>query len=186
MASSDDEILRLEIGGDKTEPVVSIFGPFNGETAVDLSGLAGLDTVVFDLEGLTRINSLGVRQWSTVMTAFRKSNPDAVIFLKNCPRFFIETMNMIYEFVPGPFAVESFRMPFYCDACDESAECIAIRGQHYHEMQDPCENVDIGEVLCPKCGAPMEEDFVGSSYFKFLPKSKQSLGRLISNPKHRS
>jgi len=185
MGTSDDGILRIRIAGDKAEPVVSVLGPMNGETPVDLSGLVGLDTVFFDLEGLIRINSLGVRQWSTVMATFRKSNPAAVVFLKNCPRFFIETMNMIYEFVPGPFAVESFRMPFYCDACDESAECIAVRGQHYHEMEDHCENVDIGEVLCPKCGAPMKMDFVGNSYFKFLPKSKQSLGRLITNPKQR-
>jgi hypothetical protein len=183
MGTSESELLKLVVMGTKLDPIVSVIGPLNGETPISLADAAGTETIIFDLEHLTRVNSLGVRQWSTFMSGFRKSNPESVIFLKNCPRFFIETMNMIYDFVPGPFAVESFRMPFYCEECDESVECVAVRGDHYHEMQEPCDKVDVGEVLCPKCNASMEPDFVNTSYFKFLPKSKQSLGRLISNPK---
>lgn len=180
MSGSSDEILVVKKSGTAADPVLSVGGAFVGDSNFTLSGFLDVRSLTIDLLDATRMNSTGVREWHLWMTGFREKNPRALIVLKHCPRFFIETMNMIYDFVPGPFVIESFAVPFFCESCDVSIEVLAERGKHYHETQGPVDEADVGVVSCDTCGAEAEVDWAGDGYFKCISKSKQSLAKASS------
>lgn len=161
--------------GTDAEPVFVVSGAFTGDSGLSLSNVNNADSVTMDLMDVTRMNSTGVREWHLWMTGLRSVNPDAIVILKNCPRFFIDTMNMIYEFVPGPHIVESFVVPMYCEKCDESQEVML---NHNPDENGSVAEIAVPQLVCESCGEAMEPDFVERTYFKFLTKSNDSLAKL--------
>jgi hypothetical protein len=173
--AGNTEQLSLKRMGTAADPVMVVSGAFTGDSDLSLSDLKGVETLSLDLVGVTRMNSTGVRQWHLWMTGFRAANPKAIVVLRGCPRFFIETMNMIYEFVPGPHIVESFVVPMYCESCDQTKEIKFRRGHDFDELGDSRSVVKTPDVNCDVCGKAMEPDFVEQNYFKFIGKSGESL-----------
>lgn len=172
---SNKSELVMERQGTSAEPILVLIGAFTGDAWLPFAGFTGIKKLVIDLANVTRMNSTGVRQWHIWMKGIRAESPNALVVLRNCPRFFIETMNMIYEFVPGPHAIESFVVPMYCADCDQSQDTLLNYDQSATDDSAAPSEIVVPEVACESCGKPMELDCVEKTYLKFLAKSNDSL-----------
>jgi ABC-type transporter Mla MlaB component len=116
--------------------------------------------VRFDLQGITRINSSGLRTW---VNFIRCACGHAQVTLARCSRPIVDQLNMIYNF-RGSAAIESFYAPYICEQCQLETE----------KLLDVSEQVRAGKVLpppsvkCPECGSPQEFDDLPERYLQFL------------------
>jgi hypothetical protein len=124
------------------------------ETSDFEPALATLSSLsVVDLGGVTRINSLGVRQWLN----FVRRLPPATR-LERCPVSFVNQLNMIANFA-GSTQVSSVFVPYLCPRCEADTEALVEIGEAEPVLPSP---------LCETCRSPMELDVEPSAYFAFL------------------
>ncbi len=147
---------KIKDGGQTT--VVALNGPVNEDA--DFAPLAAelkqKRHVRFDLSGIARINSCGVREWVN----FIRSLPQAcAIELEKCTPAVVTQLNMISNFA-GQARILSVHAPFVCDNCGNE-EDVLIEVQRGSVPS-------LGEANCKDCGGAMEFDDVEDSYFAFL------------------
>lgn len=112
--------------------------------------------VRFDLSGVARINSCGVREWVNFIRALPQ-NCD--IELEKCTPTVVSQLNMISNFA-GAARVISVHAPFVCDSCGSEEDMLVdVAGGQVPELE---------EARCRSCGGVMEFDDVRESYFAFL------------------
>lgn len=119
--------------------------------------------LIFDLAGITRLTSFGIREWAHLMRKLDESSDQ--IFFADCSPAIVTQLNMVANFA-GSARLVSVRAPFYCDQCgaEESAHIDLSAG-----APD-----DVPLLHCKACGAPeMEFDEDPDSYFIF-PKNNLS------------
>lgn len=129
-------------------------------TALDLSGASG--KVVVDIEGVTAINSCGIREWvKWIRTA---PNTTSVVF-KKCPKVIVDQINMVTGFLPENGKVESFFVPYYSDESGNEKMVLFEEGKQFNggDVNPPAEVKD-------ESGEAMEMDVIEAKYFKFLKK----------------
>ncbi len=135
---------RVALSGELTEH--SDFSPVRSLTA---------PRIVFDLRGVRRINSCGVREWIRLMEALRESG--RAMELEHCSVAFVSQMNMIVNFSGGA-RVRSFYVPYLCVRCSA-------------EHAELCELRDAPAVhptaVCPVCGGEAEFDDLPEAYLAF-------------------
>jgi len=112
--------------------------------------------ILFDLSGIERINSCGVREWVNFVRSLPR---EARIEMENCTPVVVSQLNMISNFA-GAATVKSVFAPFVCQSCgNESNVLLQV------EKGTP---VNLGEVRCEKCKSLMEFDDIEDSYFAFV------------------
>jgi hypothetical protein len=137
---------------------VALHGPVDEDAnfAPLVEQLRAKGRVRFDLSGIARINSCGVREWVNFIRALPNG---CTVELEKCTPAVVSQLNMISNFA-GTARILSVHAPFVCDQCG-------------HE-EDVLINVETGkapklaEMRCKSCGGPMEFDDVEDSYFSFL------------------
>jgi DNA-directed RNA polymerase subunit RPC12/RpoP len=87
------------------------------------------------------------------------------IYLQNCPPHFISQVSILFGFVPDGVVIESFFVPYYCDACG-AEELVKVEAGHrdYSAMK-----ID-DEIICPVCSALMHIDVVKDKFLAFWKK----------------
>ena len=105
------------------------------------------NTITFDLQGLTGINSIGTRKWREF--AQQISALKAKIIFVHCPCVFVEQLAMFPNLNPFPFKVASFYAPFVCGSCKREQEVLC--------------RVDKSKAIfsaraCPHCSGQMNLD----------------------------
>lgn len=163
--------LQFDVLGTKVEPLVRLDGQLLGDTQLPIPLPADLISVTLDLAGLGKINSMGVRQWDRWMFSIRKANTRALIRLVHVPSFFIDLFNVIHEFVPRPYAVESFCVPYYCEQCDHSLDFLIERDR---AGKLPKNLGGLPEVHCDRCNIPMQVDLESDRCFSFLERAEKT------------
>ena len=142
----ESECTRVAVAGEFTEHA-------------DFSGVLALKTprIVFDLRGVRRINSCGVREWIRLIDALQTTSRGLV--LERCSVPFVTQMNMIVNFIGGA-RVRSFYAPYLCVHC--GAECVEL-------CEVPAEGACAlsDSVPCPTCGLATEFDDIRESYLAF-------------------
>lgn len=114
--------------------------------------------LVFDLRGVRRINSCGVREWIRLMDALRAEG--RALVLEHCSVPFVNQMNMIMNF-SGNARVRSFYAPYLCGHCGhEYAELCVLAEGAAPELPST--------RACPRCGADAEFDDLRDAYLGFL------------------
>jgi hypothetical protein len=126
----------------------------------DLAAHAGLQrSVVFDVGGIKRINSLGVRAWIN----FMKKVAGRTIHFRRCSTAFVEQINMVSDFRGGG-GIESVLAPYMCETSgtvfyEELVAGVDLNKGGYKGLESrPCKQ-------CPK---PMVFDDLPERYFVFL------------------
>lgn len=123
--------------------------------------------LVMDLAGVKLINSLGVRNWIRWIRSIKGQ-----IFFKfqRCPRVLVEQMNILDGFMPLEATVDSFYIPYECEACGREENVLAVRGKDYVEgTADNKMGILIPEHReCPHCHNDMEWGVIPEKYFRFL------------------
>ena len=118
----------------------------------------GSGKTLLNLEGVTSINSLGVRVWLNFMKNFRLNHE---ITLQKCPVEIVMQINMIPDFL-GMGHVESFFAPYFCEGCNRSYQTLFLTEDIKKDF-----GLRLARQDCPKCNAPnpCEEDTDEYLYF---------------------
>lgn len=116
----------------------------------------GAKRVIFDLSQVSRIDSLGVREWIRAMDRLPKEQ--VVIWERVSPAMCAQ-VGMISNFV-GPGRIASFVLPWWCEDCRED-----------HTTDVEIDTVPPGAIhpcSCPTCGQTMVLDELDEGYIAAL------------------
>lgn len=117
------------------------------------SSLSG--KVTFDLAGILRLNSIGIRHWIDFIESL--TDVSELIF-NRCSVQFINQLNMVEE-LHGRAEIRSFYVPYYCRETGEKKELLMT----VQSLQDP-----LNPPTFPCAGGTMELADVPEQYFAFL------------------
>ena len=128
------------------------FGQFNSQ-------IPTFGKVEINLKDLKSINSSGIREWIKLML---KMKPAQVYFYE-CPKVFIDQVNMVQGFCPENAKIMSFYVPYFNDQSESEKNVLFVHGQHYVDKKIQ----SLPKVVDDK-GAEMEIDVVEAKYFRFI------------------
>ena len=125
----------------------------------DLSALVAElgPTNVFDLEGIERINSMGVKSWVQFMSSVEAAGRH--IDYVRCSPVVVGQLNNVTTF-RGTALVTSVMAPFLCPQCDHEATTVIDMSANAFEQ------IARGKT-CRSCGAAMEFDDLPAHYLSF-------------------
>jgi eukaryotic-like serine/threonine-protein kinase len=155
---------RLEIGLATTgrDAEVTFEGGIDERTQlVDFARRLGADRITIDLAQVTFINSVGVREWVSMLRALQERS--VAVVLRGCSEVMIMQLNMIDD-AQGTASVESFFAPYVCDACGAEATVRIELAAH----RDALRRMEPPPFPCTECGATMEFNEIPERYFHFV------------------
>ncbi len=109
-----------------------------------------------DLSGLTRINSIGVREWMDFVTSLTPRP----LRLERCAPVFVDQLNAIANFA-GQATLVSVLSTFECETDSETVNLEV-------QIADARENALPVAPRCPRCGATMVPAQDDALYYRFL------------------
>ena len=119
--------------------------------------------IEFNLQGLKSINSTGIREW----IKYSSSLAGSTITFINCPKVFIDQVNMVQGFIPKGSKITSFFVPYYNEDSDTEKNVLFTYGKEFSDATVVKPPTDIKD----DAGAVMEIDIIESKYFKFIKGS---------------
>jgi hypothetical protein len=140
--------------------VFEIAGNVDEDSNFTAPDLAAGAAVILDLEKITAINSVGIREWIKWVKAFPAT---AKLTVRKCPKIIVDQINMVAGFLPQGTMVQSFFVPYYADSSGNEKMVLFENGKEFGPggLNPPAEvKDDSGEV--------MEMDVIEAKYFKFL------------------
>lgn len=140
--------------------IVNLEGGIDEDATFQPLALGSASTVVLDLEKVTAINSVGIREW----IKWIKEVPTAVkVSLRKCPKIIVDQINMVAGFLPAGARIESFYVPYYSDASGSEKMVLFVNGKEFTDSQ-----LNAPPEVKDDSGEPMEMDVIEAKYFKFL------------------
>jgi len=121
--------------------------------------LAAAPQISFDLGGLKRINSLGVRAWCD----FMKTLVGKAVAFRRCSPAFVDQLNTVSDF-RAQGSVESFLAPYVCETTGKVVYEELVVGRDITSGDFS----KLGPRPCAECPQPMIFDDVPERYLHFL------------------
>ncbi len=150
--------------GDSLE--VYLEGPISEKTEIFDIKIQNFKNVKLNLAKVTFINSIGVKNWIAWTLRLPTGGK---LTLEECPYVIVNQVNTVHGFVPKNTVIASFYAPFLCDECSHEQVIKLENGVHYKYAQHQLPHeVNLPELVCTKCGATMEPDFIVEKAFGFL------------------
>ena len=148
---------RCEIKKDGNDYILSgsideTFGQATGE-------LPTFGKYAINFKGLKSINSTGIREWIKLMQKLKTVQ----LSFSECPKVFIDQVNMIQGFAPANTKILSFYVPYFNELNECEKSILLVYGKHYADGKI----LELPKVLDEK-GGEMEIDVVEAKYFKFI------------------
>ncbi len=140
--------------------VFEIKGQIDEDATFSPQDLAGSTSVIFDLNEVTAINSVGIREW----IKWTKSFPNGIAFaVRRCPKIIVDQINMVAGFLPDQTKILSFYVPYFAEESGNEKMVLFEHGKEFDgsELFPPNEVKD-------DSGEAMEMDVIEAKYFKFL------------------
>ena len=125
----------------------------------DMDGIPYFGEINFNLKNLISINSSGIRAWVILMQKMKT----AYISLYECPKAFIDQVNMVNGFIPNNARIVSFYVPYYNEKNKTEKQVLFILGQDFKDSK----LMSLKKVIDDQ-GEEMELDVIEAKYFKFL------------------
>lgn len=114
---------------------------------------------IFNCKEITRINSMGVKNWIQFFTEAKKANTN-ITFEELSPPL-VESLNMIQNFLGG-HNLSSLVAPFLCSACQTRFfQTFTIESIKNNKQSFPA-------APCIKCKKPAEFDDLPEEFLSFL------------------
>jgi len=112
----------------------------------ELAAQVAPGNVVVDTDGVTFINSIGMREW---MRFVRTLKARGRVTYERVAAVLITQMNMLPEFDGS--AITSFHAQYECGACGAEAVLLVDAVAHAEELR----GMRAPKLPCPECGQPM-------------------------------
>jgi ABC-type transporter Mla MlaB component len=117
--------------------------------------------VELDLEGVTRVNSCGVREWVNFVRAL-DGHVTALRFARCSPTVVLQ-LNTIFNF-RGRARVMSFLAPYVCEVCHVDEYRLLVIAEHFPDRAHP----HVPAFRCGRCGGVLMFDELPERYLSFL------------------
>jgi hypothetical protein len=152
--------IEKQQNGDELQVVFS--GHIDEDAQFNDLSIGDAKKVVLDLDGVTAINSCGIREW---IKWIRSAGTGAEMVYRKCPKVIVDQINMVAGFLPENGKVESFYVPYYNDDSGNEKMVLFREGTEFKgaDLFPP-------EPVKDESGDPMEMDVIEAKYFKFLKK----------------
>ena len=122
--------------------------------------------LVLDLQGITLVNSLGVRNWIQWLKVLRVESDVKLI---NCSPAVVKQVNILQGFLSDRTKIESIYVPYFCEDCGREDNLLI----NIPKLGEPVTVAAAPpEFKCSQCGMNMELDMIESQYFTFLQNHK--------------
>jgi len=142
---------------------LELSGVLDEQTTFDRVVIPEATTVVFNLEGLRGINSLGIRIWMAFMA--RLNGSQSQFKFVRCSDVFIEQLVMMTNFLPERTTIESLYVPYVCQQCRvERIVLTQLSGGELSTQED---------VTCEVCQQKMELDELMSEFRVVMRKLQE-------------
>lgn len=153
---------QVEKKKDGSQLTIGFKGNVDEDAILNNVTFEGANQIVLDLQGITAINSCGIREWIKWLKAAPASSK---IIYKNCPKIIVDQINMVAGFLPANGEVDSFFVPYFNENSGNEKMVLFRKGVEVKEgaLVPP-------EVVKDENGEAMEMDVIESKYFKFLKK----------------
>ena len=122
-----------------------------------------LDNVIVDLNEITMINSVGIREWVNSIEAAQATKK---ITLLKIATSVVAQINMVANFTANSEII-SFFAPYYCDECQEEQDFLLEYDKDFPDKKNPVAPV----FQCATCKNDLEFDDVEERYFNFIKRS---------------
>lgn len=137
-------------------------------TDITIQPVAGKD-LYLDLEGVSMINSIGIRTWCQWIQTLPQTN---TIYLRNVPKVMVAQINAVKGFLTPNVQVQSVYLPLFCDKCDKQAsvliDCVKMREQGFEQLQASLTSQI--KNICTNANCEIEPDVNVERYFSFISK----------------
>ena len=151
----DSRSLTWRVSTEEGKSQCAIDGHLNEDARLEDLATEIAGPTHFDLSGVLRVNSPGVREWLLFIESIDGLGPH---FFSRCSLPIVSQMNMIDNFV-GTSSVSSVMAPFICDRCAEEASA---------EVAIVDRQPDIVGPNCANCVVPMRLNELPQRFFYFL------------------
>lgn len=123
--------------------------------------------IIFNCEKAAHISSYAAQTWSRWMHT--QDQRQQFVFRAVSPRI-VDLFNLIEGFLPQEAVIESFYVPYECEACSHEELLLARRGREFIEAlgDQPAKLLLPQEINCPKCKSGMKLGVWESKYLRFL------------------
>ncbi len=151
--------LEVTVSVEDHQSHLQLVGYLDG--SADLRELVGVvrGRVSIDLEGVTFVNSLGIRSWTRLLRQLKSDG--ATVILQRCSEAMVMQLNMIRD---ARAPVESFFCPYACGRCGLRAPlCIEVEPNRPGLARGAAP-----EAACPTCQSLMTFDEMPERYLVFL------------------
>lgn len=143
-----------------SELIFDIKGNVDEDASFTPPDIGSNTLVTLDLEKVSAINSVGIREWIKWIKAFP---PSVRLTVRRCPKIIVDQINMVAGFLPQGTVIQSFYVPYYSDASGSEKMVLFENGKEFRD----------GELFPPsdvkdESGETMEMDVIEAKYFKFL------------------
>ena len=147
--------------------VLKLEGAIDEDAAFPSVETEKFSKVVLDLDGISAINSVGIREW---MEWIRPIAAKVSLVFRNCPKAMVFQINMVEGFLPQGASVESFYVPYYSEKCDKEQNALFVVGKDVAvEGGSVKVNFDPNSQLqCSATDCELEMDVTEAKYFQFL------------------
>ena len=126
---------------------------------------ASQTSVIFDLEHVKSVNSVGIREWINLINDFKGIKN---LTYKKCSIPFVDQMNMVPDSI-GEAKIQSFYAPYFrdCNRCNGEKECLLDMVDHKESLK----KLDPPMITCDMCMQTLEFDALEESYFSFCSQN---------------
>jgi DNA-directed RNA polymerase subunit RPC12/RpoP len=114
----------------------------------DLVARVPVCDVAIDTDGLTFVNSIGMREWIRLIRALRERGR---VVLERVADVLMTQMNLMPEFATS-VTIASFHAQYVCNACGAEAAPVIDAVAHRETLK----RMKAPAVACPECNAAME------------------------------
>lgn len=127
---------------------------------------ATANEVVIDFDGVSAINSFGVKKWSLAMQELKGRK----LRYANCRPVAVNQMNIVLALATGIY-IESLYLPYECNGCVRES-MIKVTGDEARAA-DFTEDLD-AKFTCERCARTLEFIEDPDMYFHFLTRSAKA------------
>jgi anti-anti-sigma regulatory factor len=161
--SSAGEVLTWQVADAGERQRVKLRGEINenadfSDLTTHLSG-----DVDLDLEGISRINSCGVREWVNFVRDLRNVR---TLRFERCSPVVVLQLNTIFNF-RGRAKVSSFLAPYVCESCHADEYRLLVVDEHFPE-RGARQHPSVPSFRCQRCNGVMMFDELPERYLSFL------------------
>lgn len=156
--------LEISLTQKETTKIVQIEGTLDEDFIFKKYPLEDASEIEFYLGNLKHINSCGIREWIKWLDTIKGHKTK----FYECPKMFVDQINMVQGFLPENGIIESFYVPYFNEDSGSEKSVLFSRG---HEFSGHSGEIQYPTDIKDENNQPMEMDVIAAKYFKFLKKT---------------